>query len=68
MSKEVFPIDWLISDILAMKLEAHNIMNDKLFNYADYIEKRLLQIKKGEIELTTKSPLELKMEDEKDDD
>ena len=60
---KIFPIDYLISDILAMKLEAHNIMNDKLFNYADYIEKRLLQIKKGEIELTTKSLKELRLEE-----
>lgn len=51
-----FPIDYLISDVLQMKVEAHNIMNDKLFFYADYLEKRLLQIKKGEIELTTDVP------------
>lgn len=53
---EPFPVDYLISDVLQMKVEAHNIMNDKLFYYADYLEKRLLQIKKGEIELTTDVP------------
>ena len=53
---EPFPIDYLISDVLQMKVEAHNIMNDKLFYYADYLEKRLLQLKKGEIELTTDVP------------
>ena len=67
MKNEIFPIDYLISDVLQMKVEAHNIMNDKLFYYADYLEKRLIQIKKGEIELTTKSPKQLMLE-AKDDD
>ena len=49
-SKDKFSIDYLISDVLAMKLEAHNIRSDKLFGYADYLEKRLMQFKKGEIE------------------
>lgn len=50
--RESFPIDYLISDVLAMKLEAHNIRNDKLFAYADYLEKRFMQFKKGELDFT----------------
>ena len=60
--ENLFPIDYLISDILQMKVISHNIMNEQLFQYADYLEKRLLQIKKGEIELTTKSPKQLMLE------
>ena len=48
---EKFPIDWLIADILSMKREAWEIKNKKLFGYADYLEKRLFQVKNGEIEL-----------------
>ena len=48
--KEQFPIDYLISDVLQIKVEAHNIQNEKLYQYADYMEKRLMQFKKGEIE------------------
>ena len=53
MEKEKVPIDWLIADVLSMKKEAWEIQNKKLFEYADYLEKRLFQIKRGEIELET---------------
>lgn len=51
MSEEKLPIDWLIADVLSMKVEAWNIQNGKLFNYCSYLEKRLLQVKRGEVEL-----------------
>ena len=51
MGDEKLPIDWLIADVLAMKCEAWNIQNKKLFDYCNYLEKRLFQVKKGEIEL-----------------
>ena len=51
MTEKKLPIDWLISDILAMKCEAWNIQNKKLFEYCCYLEKRLFQIKKGDFEL-----------------
>ena len=51
---EKFPIDYLIHDILVMKAEAWNVGSSKLFYYADYLEKRMLQVKKGEIELNLK--------------
>ena len=51
MSEEKLHINWLIADVLAMKVEAWNIQNGKLFNYCSYLEKRLLQIKRGEVEL-----------------
>ena len=50
MTKEKVPIDWLIQDVLVMKVEAHNIQNKKLFEYCDYLERRLMQFKKGEVE------------------
>ena len=49
--EEKLPIDWLIADVLSMKVEAWNIKNKKLFEYCNYLEKRLFQVKKGEIEL-----------------
>lgn len=52
MSEEKLPIDWLIADVLSMKVEAWNIQNGKLFNYCSYLEKRLLQVKRGELNLT----------------
>ena len=55
-SKEEYPIDYIIADVLQMKVEAHNIQNDKLFYFADYLEKRLLQFKKGEIEFIREVP------------
>ena len=53
---EKFPIDYLIQDVLQMKVEAHNIQNDKLFYFADYLERRLFEFKKGEIEFTREVP------------
>lgn len=53
---ENFPIDYLIQDVLQMKVEAHNIQNDKLFYFADYLERRLFEFKKGEIEFTREVP------------
>ena len=50
------PIDYLISDVLLMKLTAHEIRSDKLFQLADCLEKRLMQFKKGEIEFTREVP------------
>ena len=52
MSEEKLPNDWLIADVLSMKVEAWNIQNGKLFNYCSYLEKRLLQVKRGELNLT----------------
>ena len=49
--EEKLPIDWLIADVLSMKVEAWNIQNKKLFEYCNYLEKRLFQVKKSEIEL-----------------
>lgn len=51
MAEEKLPIDWLIADVLAMKVEAWNIQNKKLFEYCSYLEKRLFQVKKGQVEL-----------------
>ena len=48
--KEKFPIEYLISDVLQMKVIAFDMRNDKLFGYVDYLERRLMQYKKGEIE------------------
>ena len=53
---EKFPIDYLIQDVLQMKVEAHNIQNDKLFYFADYLERRLFEFKKGEIEFSREVP------------
>ena len=49
--KEKLPIDWLIADVLSMKVEAWNIQNKKLFEYCNYFERRLFQLKNGEVEL-----------------
>ena len=51
LNKEKLHINWLIADVLAMKVEAWNIQNGKLFNYCNYLERRLLQIKRREVEL-----------------
>ena len=47
------PIDWLISDVLSMKVEAWKIQNKEIFDYCDYLEKCLFRIKKGELILET---------------
>jgi len=51
---EEFPIDYLILDVLHMKVEAWDSGNQKLFNYCTYLEERFLQVKKGEIKLDLK--------------
>ena len=51
MEKEQIRMEWLISDVLAMKLEAWNIQNKKLFDYCCYLEKKLLGIRAGDIEV-----------------
>ena len=51
MTEEKLPIDWLIADVLSMKVEAWQIQNKKLFEYCNYLEKRLFQVKKGEVTL-----------------
>lgn len=51
MTEEKLPIDWLIADILSMKVEAWQIQNKKLFEYCNYLEKRLFQVKRGEVTL-----------------
>lgn len=51
MAEEKLPIDWLIADILSMKVEAWQIQNKKLFEYCNYLEKRLFQVKRGEVTL-----------------
>ena len=43
---EEIDIDYLIHDILIIKAES--VKNKKVFEYADYLEKQLLKIKKGE--------------------
>ena len=43
---EEIDIDYLIHDVLIIKAES--VKNKKVFEYADYLEKQLLKIKKGE--------------------
>lgn len=43
---EEIDIDYLIHDILIIKAES--VKNKKVFEYADYLEKQLLKIKRGE--------------------
>ena len=43
---EEIDIDYLIHDILLIKAES--VKNKKVFEYADYLEKQLLKIKRGE--------------------
>lgn len=43
---EMIDIDYLIHDILIIKAES--VKNKKVFEYADYLEKQLLKIKRGE--------------------
>ena len=43
---EKIDIDYLIHDILLIKAES--VKNKKVFEYADYLEKQLLKIKRGE--------------------
>ena len=43
---EEIDIDYLIHDILIIKAES--VKNTKVFEYADYLEKQLLKIKRGE--------------------
>lgn len=43
---ETIDIDFLISDILIIKAES--VKDKKIFNYADYLEKQLLKIKRKE--------------------
>ena len=43
---EEIDIDYLIHDILIIKAES--VKNKKVFGYADYLEKQLLKIKRGE--------------------
>ena len=43
---EMIDIDYLIHDILIIKAES--VKNKKVFGYADYLEKQLLKIKRGE--------------------
>lgn len=41
---ERIDIDFLISDVLIIKAES--VKDKKIFNYADYLEKQLLKIKR----------------------
>lgn len=41
---EKIDIDFLISDVLIIKAES--VKDKKIFNYADYLEKQLLKIKR----------------------
>ena len=43
---EEIDIDYLIHDVLIIKAES--VKNKKVFEYADYLEKQLLKIKRGE--------------------
>ena len=43
---EEIDIDYLIHDILLIKAES--VKNKKVFEYADYLEKQLIKIKRGE--------------------
>lgn len=43
---EQIDIDYLIHDILIIKAES--VKNPKIFGYADYLEKQLLKIKRGD--------------------
>ena len=43
---EEIDIDYLIHDVLIIKAES--VKNKKVFGYADYLEKQLLKIKRGE--------------------
>ena len=43
---EEIDIDHLIHDVLIIKAES--VKNKKVFEYADYLEKQLLKIKRGE--------------------
>ena len=43
---EEIDIDYLIHDIIIIKAES--VKNKKVFEYADYLEKQLLKIKRGE--------------------
>lgn len=43
---EMIDIDYLIHDVLIIKAES--VKNKKVFEYADYLEKQLLKIKRGE--------------------
>ena len=43
---EEIDIEYLIHDVLIIKAES--VKNKKVFEYADYLEKQLLKIKRGE--------------------
>lgn len=46
---ENIDIDHLISDVLIIKAES--VKDNKIFNYADYLEKQLLKIKRKQAKL-----------------
>lgn len=46
---ESIDIDHLISDVLIIKAES--VKDNKIFNYADYLEKQLLKIKRKQAKL-----------------
>lgn len=46
---EQIDIDFLLHDIIIIKAES--LKYNKIFNYADYLEKQLLKIKRKEAEL-----------------